>query len=139
MAARILLSHALRRALRRLRSRAEEARRLRRGAKVFVARIRRQREVAAVAALRAHASAQRQLRRAALLVGGALQPELQLIKQGLTPPLPALSAELPAPLQEALQDLTADLVFLETSFLDGDFRVARGPGKEVWVLGKSVQ
>eukprot|EP00310_Coccolithus_braarudii_P019537 CAMPEP_0183355246 /NCGR_PEP_ID=MMETSP0164_2-20130417/39595_1 /TAXON_ID=221442 /ORGANISM="Coccolithus pelagicus ssp braarudi, Strain PLY182g" /LENGTH=267 /DNA_ID=CAMNT_0025528289 /DNA_START=7 /DNA_END=810 /DNA_ORIENTATION=+ len=50
--------------------------------------------------------------------------------------LPPLSAALPRQLVERLQELTADRVFLETTYLDGDLRVARGPSRELYVLSK---
>ena len=62
----------------------------------------------------------------------------------LPPPLPTplqlpgltLSGELPPPVVSALQALTAERVYLETSYLDADLRIARGPNRELYVLSK---
>jgi len=72
-----------------------------------------------------------------LFVGGSFAPELQLLKQGFEPSLPPLASELPQPLVGALQDLFGRIgepVYLETTFLSPTLRIARGPGREVWVL-----
>jgi len=37
---------------------------------------------------------------------------------------------------DGLQNLFGERVFLETTFLDGDLRVARGPSRELYVLSK---
>ena len=37
---------------------------------------------------------------------------------------------------EALEGLLGERVFLETTYLDADLRVARGPGRELYVLSK---
>jgi hypothetical protein len=50
--------------------------------------------------------------------------------------LPALGASLPKPLVEWLQDLVGEAVYLETTYLDEDMRVARGPGQELYILSK---
>eukprot|EP00316_Scyphosphaera_apsteinii_P012580 CAMPEP_0119324618 /NCGR_PEP_ID=MMETSP1333-20130426/63746_1 /TAXON_ID=418940 /ORGANISM="Scyphosphaera apsteinii, Strain RCC1455" /LENGTH=218 /DNA_ID=CAMNT_0007332373 /DNA_START=110 /DNA_END=766 /DNA_ORIENTATION=+ len=70
--------------------------------------------------------------------GGTLQPEFQLLKQGFEPKLPAIGGELPLPVVQALQGVIGDRVFLDTTFLDEDLRVARGPGQEIWVLSRTM-
>jgi hypothetical protein len=51
-------------------------------------------------------------------------------------PLPALQGRLPTAVIDGLQNLFGERVFLETTFLDGDLRVARGPSRELYVLSK---
>lgn len=76
-----------------------------------------------------------------LFTGGSFEPEAQLIKQGVELPLPPFNpsyeALLPASLTGVLQPLLQERVFLETSFLDEDLRVARGPGSEIWALRRA--
>ena len=55
----------------------------------------------------------------------------------MEPRLPPLASELPPPLIGTLQDLferIGEPIYLETSFLSPTLRIARGPGREVWVL-----
>ena len=59
-------------------------------------------------------------------VGGRIQPPL----------LPALGAVLPDALIEQVQGLFAERVYLETTYLDEDMRIGRGPGRELYVLSK---
>lgn len=61
--------------------------------------------------------------------------------QALTAPiaLPALGASLPQPLIEGLQDIVGEAVYLETTYLDEDIRVARGPGQELYILSKRIE
>lgn len=63
-------------------------------------------------------------------VGGRFQP--------LSSPfsLPAASLSLPDAIASPLQDALAERVYLETTFLDEDMRIARGPGRELYVLSK---
>ena len=49
---------------------------------------------------------------------------------------PALAGGLPQPAVEQLQRLTEKAVYLETTYLDEEMRVARGPGKEIYVLSR---
>ena len=65
-----------------------------------------------------------------LFVGASLQPVSEPFA------LPALRAALPSPVQSWLQGLVGERVFLETSFLDEDLRIGRGPGRELYVLSK---
>ena len=50
--------------------------------------------------------------------------------------LPAISGRLPASVVQGLQSLIGERVYLETTYLDDDFRIARGPGQELYVLSK---
>ena len=54
--------------------------------------------------------------------------------------LPALGASLPGamadPIIEGVQGIIGERVFLETTYLDADMRVARGPQRELYVLSK---
>ena len=59
-------------------------------------------------------------------VGGRVQPPL----------LPAVGGALPESLIERVQTLFADRVYLETTFLDDDLRISRGPNCELYVLSK---
>ena len=52
------------------------------------------------------------------------------------PLLPALGAVLPDALIEQVQGLFAERVYLETTYLDEDMRIGRGPGRELYVLSK---
>ena len=61
-----------------------------------------------------------------LFVGGLVRPPL----------LPALGGALPDPIVSQLQGLLGERVFLETTYLDDDMRVGRGPGRELYVLSK---
>ena len=63
-------------------------------------------------------------------VGGRVQP--------LAAPFgfPPLGVSLPDPIISQLQSLLANRVYLETTYLDDDFRIARGPGRELYVLSK---
>lgn len=55
---------------------------------------------------------------------------------GLPEGFPALAGGLPQPAVEQLQRLTENAVYLETTYLDEEVRVARGPGKEIYVLSR---
>jgi len=59
-------------------------------------------------------------------VGGRVKPPL----------LPAAGATLPNALIERVQTLFAERVYLETTYLDADLRISRGPGRELYVLSK---
>lgn len=60
-------------------------------------------------------------------VGGRVRPPL----------LPsAVGGVLPDALITQVQQAFGERVFLQTTYLDEDFRVARGPGKELYVLSK---
>lgn len=69
-----------------------------------------------------------------VFVGGELRPFTSLL--GMELALPPLAVALPGLVVEALQSLTAERVFLETTFLDADLRIARGPQRELYVLSK---
>ena len=43
---------------------------------------------------------------------------------------------LPDALIEQVQGLFAERVYLETTYLDEDMRIGRGPGRELYVLSK---
>lgn len=47
-----------------------------------------------------------------------------------------VSGSLPEAIVGGLQQLTAERVYLETSYLDDDLRIARGPSRELYVLSK---
>uniref|UniRef100_A0A7S4FAD9 Plastid lipid-associated protein/fibrillin conserved domain-containing protein n=1 Tax=Chrysotila carterae TaxID=13221 RepID=A0A7S4FAD9_CHRCT len=49
---------------------------------------------------------------------------------------PPLEASLPQELIERLQELAAERVYLDTTYLDKDLRVIRGPTQEIYVLSK---
>jgi len=70
-----------------------------------------------------------------IFTGGELQPFTSLLGKELE--LPPLSAVLPAAAVDALRGLIGERVFLETTYLDADMRVARGPSKELYVLSKA--
>ncbi|KAL1522911.1 hypothetical protein AB1Y20_017876 [Prymnesium parvum] len=61
-----------------------------------------------------------------VFVGGKLQ----------LPVLPAVASTLPSPLIDALQELVRGRIYLETTYLDEDVRVARGPNRELYVLSR---
>ena len=61
-----------------------------------------------------------------LFVGGRVRPPL----------LPAVGGALPDPIVSQLQGLLGERVYLETTYLDADMRVGRGPGRELYVLSK---
>ena len=63
-------------------------------------------------------------------VGGKVQPI------ALPFALPAVGGALPDLLVERLQELLGERVYLETTYLDEDLRIGRGPGKELYVLSK---
>jgi hypothetical protein len=63
-------------------------------------------------------------------VGGSLQPLVSPVA------LPAIGGSLPAPMVSWIQRAFGDRVFLETTYLDEDLRIGRGPGKELYVLSK---
>ena len=48
-----------------------------------------------------------------------------------------LEAGLPQVAVEALQRLTKDVVYLETTYLDEDLRIARGPNREIYALSRN--
>mmetsp|Transcript_15123 Transcript_15123/g.49323 ORF Transcript_15123/g.49323 Transcript_15123/m.49323 type:complete len:251 (-) Transcript_15123:109-861(-) len=74
-------------------------------------------------------------RRVSLIFTGAeLQPFTSLL--GMALGLPPLAAGLPGPAVDALRGLVGERVFLQTSYLDADMRVARGPSRELYVLSK---
>jgi len=47
-----------------------------------------------------------------------------------------LEAALPSAAVDALESLTSSAVYLETTYLDEELRVARGPGGEIYVLAR---
>ena len=51
-------------------------------------------------------------------------------------PFPEVSGRLPQLAISALQDLVGERVFLDTTYLDEDLRIARGPGQELYILSK---
>ena len=67
-----------------------------------------------------------------VFVGGRLQPPANLLPLAL----PAVGATLPRAAIQGLQRLIGNAIYLETSYLDEDFRIARGPGRELYVLSK---
>ena len=72
-----------------------------------------------------------------LFVGGSVRSELALLRLGRTAAPPPLAGTfLPPPLAERVEELLDGRVFLETTYLDDTLRVARGPGRELWVLCK---
>ena len=63
--------------------------------------------------------------------------ELALLRLGRTAAPPPLAGTfLPPPLAARVEELLDGRVFLETTYLDDTLRVARGPGRELWVLCK---
>lgn len=66
--------------------------------------------------------------------GGTLQPLQRFL--GTSLPLPPLSGRLPPPLVSLIEEATRERVYLETTFLDESLRVARGPGRELYVLSR---
>ena len=65
-----------------------------------------------------------------LFVGGRVRP----------PALPSpIGATLPDQIVEQLQGLVGERVFLETTYLSEDFRVSRGPDRELYVLSKRAE
>ena len=72
-----------------------------------------------------------------LFVGGSVRSELALLRLGRTAAPPPLAGTfLPPPLAARVEELLDGRVFLETTYLDDTLRVARGPGRELWVLCK---
>ena len=72
-----------------------------------------------------------------LSVGGSGRSGLALLRLGRTAAPPPLAGTfLPPPLAERVEELLDGRVFLETTYLDDTLRVARGPGRELWVLCK---
>ena len=51
--------------------------------------------------------------------------------------LPPVVLGLPSAIVDALRGLIGERVFLETTYLDRDIRVARGPSRELYVLSKA--
>lgn len=64
-----------------------------------------------------------------------VKPYLPFMPFGLPDGL-KLEGGLPQPAVEALQRLTENAVYLETTYLDEDLRVARGPSGEIYVLSR---
>jgi len=64
-----------------------------------------------------------------------VKPYLPFVPFGLPDGL-KLEGGLPQPAVEALQRLTENNVYLETTYLDDDLRVARGPQGEIYVLSR---
>jgi hypothetical protein len=67
-------------------------------------------------------------------IGGAVKPAASL--GGQTVALPPVEARLPDTVVEALEQLLDGRVYLETTYLDEDFRIARGPGRELYILSR---
>jgi len=63
-------------------------------------------------------------------IGGRLQPLVSPLA------LPPLEGKLPEPAIQQIQNLFGDRVYLETTYLDEDLRIGRGPGNELYVLSK---
>ena len=68
-----------------------------------------------------------------VFVGGRAQPLVAPVE------LPALSGRAPDPIVSGLQQLVGERIYLETTYLDDDLRVARGPGQELYILSKTYK
>jgi len=69
-----------------------------------------------------------------LFTGVGIEPFVSVLGQSWASP--KLAAGLPAPTVTALEGLLNERVYLETTFLDADLRIARGPGRELYVLSR---
>ena len=69
----------------------------------------------------------------------ATRVSLAFVGWRIQPPLlPALGAVLPDGIIEQVQQLFGERVYLETTYLDEDMRIGRGPGRELYVLSKRL-
>lgn len=50
--------------------------------------------------------------------------------------LPAIGGRLPTGITQMLQAVVGERIYLETTYLDEDLRIARGPGRELYILSK---
>jgi hypothetical protein len=68
-------------------------------------------------------------------IGGSVRSAATVGGQNVT--LPSVSGRLPDPVVEYLETLLDGRVYLETTYLDKDFRIARGPGRELYILSRA--